>query len=76
MQGMFIIRYHSFYALHTHGAYEWLLDARDRALLPWLRTFQRFDLYSKSDQPVNVAELKPYYMRLISKCVRPPSLCP
>ncbi len=64
---MFIIRYHSFYALHTHGAYQWLLDDADRALLPWLKRFQRFDLYSKSDRPIDVAELKPYYMGLIRK---------
>ena len=64
---MFIIRYHSFYALHAHGAYQWLLDDADRALLPWLKRFQRFDLYSKSDRPIDVAELKPYYMSLIRK---------
>jgi succinate dehydrogenase flavin-adding protein (antitoxin of CptAB toxin-antitoxin module) len=33
---LFIIRYHSFYALHQHGAYQQLLDEQDRQLLPWL----------------------------------------
>ena len=32
MQGIFIIRYHGFYALHAHGAYSWLLSQSDRRL--------------------------------------------
>ncbi len=39
-QAKFIVRYHSFYALHKHGAYEHLLNDDDRALLPWLKRFQ------------------------------------
>lgn len=51
-EALFICRYHSFYALHQHGAYEWMLTAEERhTMLPWLRTFQRFDLYSKVRAP-------------------------
>lgn len=64
---LFIIRYHSFYALHQHNAYDHLLDDYDRELLPWLKQFQRFDLYSKSDEPMDVGKLKSYYMGLIDK---------
>lgn len=66
---LFIIRYHSFYALHQHGAYEHLLDDHDRELLPWLQRFQRFDLYSKGDTKLDVAALKHYYMNLIAKFI-------
>lgn len=66
-EGQFIIRYHSFYALHTHGAYSHLLDDFDRAMLPWLQRFQKFDLYSKADDPMDVPALKAYYMALIHK---------
>ncbi len=64
---LFIIRYHSFYALHQHDAYDYLLDDYDRELLPWLKRFQPFDLYSKSDTPMDVEKLKPYYMGLLAK---------
>lgn len=66
---LFIIRYHSFYALHQHGAYSHLLDDYDRELLPWLKRFQRFDLYSKSDTPMDVGALKEYYSGLIAKYI-------
>lgn len=64
---LFIIRYHSFYPLHRHGAYEYLLDEYDRELLPWLKLFCRYDLYSKSHDPLDVAALKPYYQELVSE---------
>lgn len=64
---LFIIRYHSFYPLHQHNAYDYLLDDDDRALLPWLKAFQKCDLYSKTTEKCSVSELKPYYMSLIHK---------
>jgi inositol oxygenase len=64
---LFIIRYHSFYALHQHSAYAQLLDEQDKQMLPWLVAFQKCDLYSKTDNLLDVQELKPYYMGLIHK---------
>eukprot|EP00250_Pteridium_aquilinum_P023102 c261_g1_i2 orf=402-1091(+) len=66
-QALFIIRYHSFYALHRAGAYTQLLDDFDRSMLPWLKRFNQYDLYSKSKVRINVEEVKPYYMSLIAK---------
>ncbi|GAQ77566.1 myo-inositol oxygenase [Klebsormidium nitens] len=66
-QAFFIIRYHSFYALHRENAYQHLLNDHDREMLTWLKRFNKFDLYSKSKTRVDVAELKPYYMGLINK---------
>eukprot|EP00793_Prasinoderma_coloniale_P001503 PRCOL_00003307-RA len=70
-EALFICRYHSFYALHQHGAYEWMLTAEERhTMLPWLRTFQRFDLYSKDDDNrLDVRALRPYYESLIDTYV-------
>ena len=62
-----MIRYHSFYPWHKEGAYEYLMDDQDRAMLPWVRAFNPYDLYSKSAAPPNVAELRPYYEELISE---------
>lgn len=66
-EALFIIRYHSFYALHQHNAYEYLLDNEDRQMMPWLKAFQKCDLYSKTAERCDVVKLKPYYCKLISK---------
>ena len=47
-----MIRFHSFYAWHREGAYDYLLDDTDRAMLPWVQKFNPYDLYSKNpDRP-------------------------
>lgn len=63
----FIVRYHSFYALHSKGAYNHLLDATDRSHLEWLKTFNQHDLYTKSRDRHDLGELKAYYQGLITK---------
>ena len=36
-----MIRYHSFYPWHTHGAYRYLCDDKDSEMLPWVQRFKR-----------------------------------
>jgi inositol oxygenase len=36
-------------------------------MFDWVRTFNPYDLYSKSDSKPSVTELKPYYQGLIEK---------
>jgi inositol oxygenase len=62
-----MIRFHSFYAWHREGAYEYLLDETDRAMLPWVRKFNPYDLYSKSAVRPRLADLKPFYEDLMAK---------
>merc|ERR1712100_154053 len=63
-----VIRYHSAYSHHQKNAYEHLLDEKDRRLLPLLRQFQKFDLYSKDNNLMpDVVALRPYYERLVAK---------
>ena len=38
-EALAMIRYHSCYAIHREGAYQHLLNERDRALLNWVRAF-------------------------------------
>jgi inositol oxygenase len=64
---LYMIRYHSFYPWHREGAYEHLLDAKDREMLPWVKDFNPYDLYSKSDSAPDVDKLRPYYHDLINK---------
>src|SRR6266540_2576987 len=66
-EGLYMIRYHSFYPWHREGAYSYLMDEKDRKMLPWVQKFNPYDLYSKSAAPPNVAELKPYYEGLIAE---------
>lgn len=63
----YMIRYHSFYPWHREGAYEYLMDDKDRAMLPWVKEFNPYDLYSKGDAAPDVDALKPYYTRLIGQ---------
>jgi inositol oxygenase len=62
-----MIRYHSFYAWHREGEYDWLCNEHDREMLGWVRKFNPYDLYSKSPQPPNWRELRPYYEGLVAK---------
>lgn len=52
---------------HREGAYQHLTNANDQRALEAVQAFNPYDLYSKSDEPVNPEKLKPYYQRLISK---------
>ncbi len=66
---LYMVRYHSFYAWHREGEYEHLLDAHDRQMLPWVQTFNRYDLYSKGPVRPDWQTLEPYYSTLIDKYV-------
>nr|KJB65070.1 hypothetical protein B456_010G079700 [Gossypium raimondii] len=59
--GLFIIRYHSLYPLHTEEAYMQFLNDEDKENLKWLRIF------NKSKVAVDVEKVKPYYLSLIEK---------
>lgn len=52
---------------HREGAYRHLSNAEDERALEAVRAFNPYDLYSKSDKPVDQTALKPYYMDLINK---------
>lgn len=64
---LYMIRYHSFYAWHREGEYDWLCDDHDREMLSWVKKFNPYDLYSKSPTPPNWQELRPYYSALIEE---------
>ncbi|CAN1826087.1 Inositol oxygenase 4 [Linum perenne] len=66
---LFIVRYHSFYPLHKHGAYKQLMNKQDQDDIKWLHIFNKYDLYSKSKVHVDVEAVKPYYQSLIAKFI-------
>jgi inositol oxygenase len=44
-----------------------LMNDEDKENLKWLRVFNKYDLYSKSNERIDVEKVKPYYMSLIEK---------
>ena len=66
-EGLAMIRYHSCYPIHREGEYGFLMNAHDRALMDWVRTFNPYDLYSKGHDRPDVAALRPYYDELIAE---------
>ena len=66
-EGLYMLRYHSFYAWHREGEYDYLLDSHDRGMLKWVNLFNTYDLYSKSPEPPDIKKLRSYYETLIKK---------
>ncbi len=66
-EGLYMLRYHSFYSWHREGAYQHLLDEHDHKMLPWVKLFNPYDLYSKNPTPPDWNVLKPYYENLVKK---------
>ena len=66
-EALYILRFHSLYAWHRHGAYAHLMNGKDAAMLPSVRKFNPYDLYSKSSERPKLEQLRPYYADLISE---------
>ena len=66
-EALYMIRFHSFYAWHREGQYDWLCDDHDRAMLPWVQRFNAYDLYSKAPTRLQWDDLKDHYLGLAAK---------
>lgn len=67
IEALYMIRYHSFYAAHRERDYDYLFDDRDHEMFEWVRRFNGYDLYSKSDTRPDVNSLRPFYQELIDE---------
>ena len=65
VEGLAMLRYHCFYPWHREGAYAQFCNATDRAMMPWVLKFNTYDLYTKSHDAPDVAQVKPFYLELI-----------
>jgi inositol oxygenase len=65
LEAQYMIRYHSFYPWHREEAYGYFMNHQDRKMLPSVREFNPYDLYSKSDTRPDLKDLRPYYDGLI-----------
>ncbi|HWB95664.1 MAG TPA: inositol oxygenase family protein [Bryobacteraceae bacterium] len=71
LEGLYMIRYHSFYPWHQEGAYSYFLNDQDRRMLEWVRAFNPYDLYSKSAERPDLEKIKPFYQDLIAEYFPP-----
>jgi inositol oxygenase len=66
-EALYPIRYHSFYPAHKENDYDYLFNDHDREMFKWVREFNQYDLYSKSDERPSVEKLRPFYQDLINE---------
>lgn len=66
-EGLYMLRYHSFYAQHREGAYDHLMDDYDHKMFEAVKLFNPYDLYSKNPYPPDWKVLRPYYEDLVAK---------
>jgi inositol oxygenase len=66
-EALYMLRFHSFYAWHRHGAYTHLANEKDTAMLEWVKKFNPYDLYSKGNSKPVLRDLKPYYDDLFAE---------
>ena len=66
-EAIYMLRFHSFYAWHRHGAYQHLENEKDKAMLAWVRKFNPYDLYSKGHSKPDLKQLTPYYDDLFAE---------
>jgi inositol oxygenase len=66
-ESLYMLRYHSFYAAHKHGAYRHLMNSHDIEMLEWVNKFNVYDLYSKGHTKPDLKTLKPYYDDLFAE---------
>ena len=63
----YMLRYHSFYPAHKHGAYRHLMNSHDEKMFEWVNKFNPYDLYSKGLDRPNAKEIMPYYEDLVAE---------
>jgi inositol oxygenase len=66
-ESLYMLRYHSFYSAHRHGAYRHLMSDHDVKMFDWVNKFNVYDLYSKGHTKPDLKELKPYYDDLFAE---------
>ena len=59
-EGLYMLRYHSFYPWHREGQYDYLCNQTDRSMLKWVLDFNQYDLYTKSHEAPDPVALKPF----------------
>jgi inositol oxygenase len=64
-EAQYMLRYHSFYPAHRHGAYRHLMNQHDERMFQWVQKFNPYDLYSKGRERPKTEDILPYYEDLV-----------
>ena len=75
-EALYMIRYHSFYAAHRERAYDHLMNDHDQTLFQWVRAFNPYDLYTKSQARPDVAALRPFHQLAVDVALSHSSIRP
>lgn len=65
--GMAMIRFHSFYPWHSGGSYSDLLSEEDDKYLAWIKDFNKYDLYTKSNKTYELRDIMDHYQPIAEK---------
>jgi inositol oxygenase len=68
-EGLYAIRFHSFYPYHSSRDYTYFETEHDKQRLPLILQLNDCDLYSKTDTLPDIQKLRPYYEELINKYI-------
>lgn len=66
-EALYIIRYHSLYAYHKENDYKYFMNKKDEKMFNWLKLFNQYDLYTKTDKKEIDGNILHYYKDLIKK---------
>tara|TARA_B110001450_G_C17588984_1_gene468147 strand:+ start:336 stop:1037 length:702 start_codon:yes stop_codon:yes gene_type:complete len=68
-EALYIIRFHSLYSYHKKDEYRYFINEKDKHMFRWLKIFNEYDLYSKSDTFKLDSNIIEYYDKLIEKFI-------
>ena len=68
-EALYMIRYHSLYPWHSRGEYNMLEDSKDIDMYEFVSEFNKYDLYSKENKPINLNDQKTisHYTNIFNK---------
>ena len=68
-EAYYMIRFHSLYLWHDKNEYSFLENEDDIKYKPYVKLFNKYDLYTKDKDNKNISELKEYYHNLVRKFI-------
>jgi inositol oxygenase len=66
-EALYILRYHSFYPCHQENDYQYLMNPHDERMFHWVKEFNQYDLYSKSNEKPDHKAIRPFYEDLVAE---------
>lgn len=68
-EALYIVRFHSLYSYHTYDEYKHFMNKKDHKMIGWLKLFNKYDLYTKTDDFKLTDDMTMYYNNLIAKYI-------